>query len=460
MLLKNRLIYVFKSNQTLVVNILASGGIKGLAVLINVLTVPAYMNYFSDSSVLGVWLTFISILTTVSVLDLGLGNGLRNKLAATFAVGDIKTSKKLISSGYYIVAIICICVFLAGIIIIPFCGWNKILGISNEILRHKELVRCIVIVYTSVVIQILLKMITSVLYAQQKSALVSLLPVLTNTLMLLFVLVFPRGTAEKNLLLLSIVYFISSNLPYLIVTCVLFGGKYRELRPGKDAFRKEEAKSILSLGIKFFYLSLMSMMVHNTNEILISALFDSSMVVDYQIYNKIFYLITTVINVLMIPLWSAVTKALSNMEYKWIKRLHITLCCTSGIALLCGLGIIPFMQMIVNIWLGSNSIQINSTYCIPFAIYVALEAWNGANATIANGTGWIKSQMIMAPITALLNIVLTIVFKNILNSWIAIQVSNIFSLMPVAIVQFIYIKQKIRYVLYKERLEVMTIHEE
>ena len=68
--------------------------------------------------------------------------------------------------------------------------------------------------------------------------------------------------------------------------------------------------------------------------------------------------------------------------------------------------------------------------------------------------------MIMAPITALLNIVLTIVFKNILNSWIAIQVSNIFSLMPVAIVQFIYIKQKIRYVLYKERLEVMTIHEE
>ena len=81
-------------------------------------------------------------------------------------------------------------------------------------------------------------------------------------------------------------------------------------------------------------------------------------------------------------------------------------------------------------------------------------------ATIANGTGWIKSQMIMAPITALLNIVLTIVFKNILNSWIAIQVSNIFSLMPVAIVQFIYIKQKIRYVLYKERLEVMTIHEE
>lgn len=434
----------WEDNTNLIKNILASGGIKGLAVLINMLTTPAYMRYFSDQNILGVWLTLISVLTTVSVLDFGLGNGLRNKLTESIAQNDRNRVCGLISSSYAIIFCFSLIIALSGIGLLGILPWNRILGIAEDLITEEILIKIIKIVFVGIVVQLVLKLITSILYAQQKAALVSLLPVITNTVMLLYVEIIPGSGPEQNLLRLAILYCVACNIPYLLATILLFCGKLRYCRPRFKYVNFKVAKSVLKLGILFFYLSVMSMLVHNTNEILISALFHSTMVVEYQIYNKVFYLITTVLNVLMLPLWSAVTKALAQNNINWMKRIHNILCLTSVLAFIGGLMLIPVMQFIVDVWLGENAIVINKWYCIPFVIYIAEAALNGANATIANGANWIKAQIIMAPVGVLLIIPVTIVLSKLCGNWLAVQIANIISLLPIAVVQFIYIRRKFR----------------
>lgn len=444
---RKKIISFYYHNKKIINDIIANGFIKGIAVLISFLTTPAYMRYFNDENVLGVWLTLISILTTISVLDFGLGNGLRNRLTEAFAKKEKTICQQLISSCYFIITIISILILIIGWMIITVLPWNEILGISNNTISNSFLTQCIKTIFFGIVLQMILKLVNSILFAKQKAGLVSFLPMITNLLMLLFVCIVPSKTVNENLLLLSKAYCLFANTPYFLATLILFRKNLKEYMPRLEYVNISTAKDAIKLGILFFYLSLMSLMIHNTNEILISVLFESSKVVEYQVYNKIFYLVTTMVNVLMIPLWSAVTKAKAESNYIWMKKLHTLLCIGSVITLIGCMAIIPFMQNIVNLWLGDNAIQINWKYCIPFVIYVAEKAFNSSNATIANGANWIKAQIIMAPIGVVLNIICTILLKELFQNWNAITIANIISSLPVAIVQFIYLRKKFRCIL-------------
>ena len=82
-------------------NILAAFVIKGGALLISLFTMPVYMDFFGDETVLGIWFTVLSMMSWILNFDLGIGNGLRNKLSITFAQKDTQKSKEYISSGYW-----------------------------------------------------------------------------------------------------------------------------------------------------------------------------------------------------------------------------------------------------------------------------------------------------------------------------------------------------------------------
>jgi len=70
-------------------NILISLIIKGLSISINLILVPLTITYINPSRY-GIWLTLSSLVALFSFFDIGLSNGLRNKLAEAKAKGDIQ----------------------------------------------------------------------------------------------------------------------------------------------------------------------------------------------------------------------------------------------------------------------------------------------------------------------------------------------------------------------------------
>lgn len=432
------------NNKHLLSNIVLTGVVNVLSVSVAFLTTPAYMKYFENETILGIWFTIISVLDAMSLMDLGLGAGLRNRLSVSFAELDDNKSKKIISSAYFIITLINVFILLIGNLIIPCINWNQVLSIDPWVISANYLLKSIRLVFFAVILQLALKLISSILFAMQKAAAATLLPVCTNILMLLYVMIAPSSDSSNNLISLSRFYCVAANLPYLVTTIYFFCGKNKKYRPKIGAVNLNVSVDIIKLGLLFFYLTLMSMITHNTNEILMSTLYEPAIVVEYQIYNKIFSLITVVMNIIMVPIWSASTKALAEQRYKWLQNLHTILCSLSVMAFIAGLLLIPIMQFIVNVWLGESAITINVFYCIPFVIFVAENTFNGANATVANGCNWIKVQLIMSPVSAVLKILFTIIFKQYIDNWTAIILANIFSLLPIAIIQYIYIRKKLR----------------
>ena len=69
-------------------NILLSFVIKGLSIALNLVFVPLTINYI-DAERYGIWLTLSSIILWFNFFDLGLGNGLRNKLVEAIVKKDV-----------------------------------------------------------------------------------------------------------------------------------------------------------------------------------------------------------------------------------------------------------------------------------------------------------------------------------------------------------------------------------
>ena len=98
-------------------NILVSFIAKGWSAVIVLLMVPVTLKCLGEYNN-GVWLTISSVMLWIDNFDIGLGNGLRNKLAAYLAHGEEKRARSLISSTYALLTYIIIpvmAVLLSGL---------------------------------------------------------------------------------------------------------------------------------------------------------------------------------------------------------------------------------------------------------------------------------------------------------------------------------------------------------
>ena len=101
--------------------------LKGASILISLMTAPIMLHHVNRADY-GVLLTLTSIVSWVGMMDVGLGNGLRNRLPEMLAKGDLQEAKKAISSSYATLAIYVGLLISAFLIASPFIDWLNILN--------------------------------------------------------------------------------------------------------------------------------------------------------------------------------------------------------------------------------------------------------------------------------------------------------------------------------------------
>lgn len=424
-----------ENNKTIVYNTIGSFIIKGGAFVISLFTIPAYMRYFDNQQILGLWFTILSVLSWVLTFDLGIGNGLRNHLVPAIVIRDQIKIKKYISSAYIVIGVIVLLSISLSIILISIIDWNTVFNISSNIISKEILSITIGIVFWGIMLQFLFKLIISVLYAMQKSALSNLLSLLSSIIIFVYVSVGSSFDISNKLISLAIVYVLAVNMPLLLTTFIVFSKVLKGCKPEIKHFNMKYAKNVIKLGGRFFWIQIMYMVITATNEFLITWLSSPEMVVEYQIYNRLFTLVGTIFTLALAPVWSAVTKALAEKKYNWIKKLYKILKIMAILAVICELGIIPFLQLGIDLWLGDKSIQVNYLYAIVFAIFGSILIWNGVVSSIANGCGELKTQSILFTIGALFKIPIAWIFVEFLHSWIGVIISNIISMSMYCVIQ-------------------------
>src|SRR5665647_416367 len=116
-------------------NILISFICKVASILISFLIVPLTLGYVGKIEY-GIWMTISSIITWFAFFDIGLGNGLRNKLAEALALNDKKTANIYISSVFVLIIAISSLMLITFFLIANFISWNTVL--NTNIVTNKE----------------------------------------------------------------------------------------------------------------------------------------------------------------------------------------------------------------------------------------------------------------------------------------------------------------------------------
>ncbi len=433
-----------KDNFNLLKNIFFAFLIKGASLLISVFSMPLYIQYFDNDEALGLWYTLLSLLSWVLICDLGLGNGLRNKLTEALALKDMGRCKKLISSTYAMMSAVIIPVLLIGIIAIPFLNLNIFFNISTDKISASALRTSFTILFTGICISFILKAINSIVYALQKSAINNFLSLVTSVLPLIYISVFQGTDVDSNLIALSYVHALSINLPLLVTTVVLFlRGTLKACRPSLKSVEFSTAKQMLSLGMLFFITQIFFMFLSNTNEIILTKVYTSEVVVDYSIYYKLFTIIGSLFMLALTPLWSKVTKDLTEKKYGSLIKTNRVLLGISLLAALAEFAIIPILQWGINLWLQEEAITVDYGTAFIFAFYGSTYILNVVLTTLANGLGKLKTQVVFYGIGSVLKIPAAILLEKVTGRWDTVVLYNAVVLLVFCIFQYFWINRSL-----------------
>lgn len=417
------------NNRDVLSNVLGAFIVKGMALVVSLFTMPAYMRFFNDEVALGLWFTILSVLSWILNFDLGIGNGLRNKLTVTLTTGNTAESKKYLSSAYISIGALCAILSAVFMIVSPFVNWNSVFNIKESIVPKEALLLTVKIVFVGIILQLLFKLITSVLYALQKSSVNNLLSLITSVITLVCVLLIPSKSNDQNMVCMALVYVLAIILPLFVTTVILFAGKkLRNSIPSFRCFSISHAKAVLTLGGVFLFIQLAYMLIMSTNEYLITSFCGNQYVTEYQIYYRLFSLGSTVFCLAMTPIWSAVTKALAQRNITWITRMYSLLIKLSFVGSVAVFLVIPILQFLINIWLKDNAITVDYWNAFAFAILGSLMIFNSSLSSIANGLGKLKTQAICFCIGAIIKIPIAWVLVLLFESWIGVVWANVVSM--------------------------------
>lgn len=416
-------------------NVAGAFVVKGVSLVVSLATVPAFMHYFSDNTVLGVWYTVVSVMGWILNFDLGVGNGLRNKLVIALVNDNKVETRQLISSAYYSVGGACLLFCALSAFCVDYIDWNAVYGISASVMTRETLKTVTFIVLCGMALQLLLKNVTAILYAMQLSAVNNFINLCVSVLQLLFILSFPAMDANQALQAMAVAYSVVSNAPVAIATIILFVGPFSFARPSIRFVTKAATKQVFGLGMMFFGAQLLYMFIVNTNEIFISSLFGSSHVVDYQVYYKLYSLVGTLMSLALTPVWSAVTLAIAQKETSWLRRLFRRLELFGLVIAILELLLVPFTQELFNIWLGDQKMIASTSFASAFAIFGAIFSYQCVVASFANGFGQLSTQLTCYTIGAVLKTIITIVASLIGLPWVLVIVGDAIALLPFCVVQ-------------------------
>lgn len=416
-------------------NTLYAFAIKGVALLVSFISMPLFIRYFNNNTILGLWFTLISVLFWVISFDFGISNGMRNHLVKALTNNDKSKARQVVSSGIACSIATTAALTVAGTILIFTLDLNYIFNISHNEISGTTLLTATLIMFAAIMLRFMLNTVTSIYYALQRSAMNNFLMLCVNTLQMLFVLIFRFDNAEEALLYAACAYFVISNLPLVIAGIAAFCRELRECRPHPAYVDSATTRQIMSIGGIFFVCQILFAVIVFTNEFFVSHFWTPEDTSDYTFYYKVSLLAANVVTLAMAPTWSMVTKAYTEKNYKWLGSLYRNFKRILWPIILIQIAIIPFLGPIFNIWLGKGIVDVNYITAFAFACFAVGYTYNSMLSTIVFGLGRMRVQLWCYTIGCALKVALIVIVSRYSDNWTWVVWSNVMILVPYCIFQ-------------------------
>lgn len=384
--------------------------IKGASILISLMSAPIMLHHVNRADY-GVLLTLTSIVGWVGMMDVGLGNGLRNKLPEMLAKGDLDGAKKAISSSYAALAIYVGLLISAFLIASPFIDWLNILNSPKS--DAEEINGLAMVVFIAFCLQFLLGLIVSILYAHQMPAMNSLISFGSQIVTFIALIVQVYIFNVSSFFQIGAVNCLIPPSLMLIGTIILFNTKLKEVAPSFRLIDFKSVSGILSLGVKFFILQIITIVLFQANSIIITRVVGPEAVVEYNMAFRYISVLTMFFNIMITPIWSATTDAYVRGDFAWIRKTLNFSRKICLIAIVSGVLMTILSKQVYTLWLGKGAIDISYTTTGLICLCVSFDMLYKVYGIIINGTGKVFAQMVITGIIAICYVPLALLLGEI-----------------------------------------------
>ena len=389
-----------KNNSIFARNSIGTILVKGLAMIVSLVTTSSYISYFADPTgkgMLSLWLTILSVLTWILVFDIGVGHGLKNKLIAAYEKNDKNKIKGLISSAYISTAILSLTILALGTALIWSFDMHSVFNIEDTLIDSFSLKMSLWIIMLSICLSFVLKIVGNIFESLQKQAVSNLLALSQTVLLLLYVSFASFATNSERMIGISIAYLISSVLPMIIATIVLFRTKLKGVGFSFKSFSIGNSKEVISLGGLFFIIQVCMLLINGTNTFIVQSLYNASefgAAAQYTYYHKIFNVCVVISQLLAGPIWAIVAKAKYSEDRQYIVKLNKIITIFSIVLIAIDLLAFATLPIIFEVWIPNAVFEFSWIANIIFASTSMLLIISVLLSSIHNGLSKLKYQII------------------------------------------------------------------
>ena len=193
--------------------------IKFISMGVSFISVPVILNFVSYENY-GIYLALTSSFALINILDIGLGDGLRNKFAEAKTKGDLHLAKTYVSTTYIVNFFLSILIIFIYFIYENHITWSNILNISPNRNNEIKLIARILIIATA--LQFFLQAFLNILKGDQKYITYSIIGFILNLFSILTIFILISFGYKGSLYYLALAFFVVPNISLLIINFSYF----------------------------------------------------------------------------------------------------------------------------------------------------------------------------------------------------------------------------------------------
>jgi O-antigen/teichoic acid export membrane protein len=379
---------------------------RGIGVLVSLVSIPLTVSYLGAERY-GVWVTISTFLAWLNIADLGLGNGLTNSLSECYGHDRPDLAQRYVATAFWMLVGVAAALGAMFGLAWSWIDWSALFNVQS-IEARAEVAAAMALAIAIFLLNFPLSLVAKIYGAYQEGAVANFWATAGNIVSLLALVAATR--VEGGLVWLVVA--VSGSL--LAITALnaawLFLRHKPWLAPRPGMVRRESMWRLAGTSGMFFVLQIASLLILQTDNLIIAHYLGARQVTPYSVAWRLFSY-TALFQVLLFPsLWPAYAEAFARKDVGWVRRTFRANILTSTLLTIAlTLPMVFFGSQIIALWAGPDAVP-------PRMLLIWMGCWSVINvmmnvvACILNGSGHVQGQMLYGMLTAIVNIILSIMF--------------------------------------------------
>lgn len=385
-----------------------------------------------DRERFGLWAVVGTLVFFAGNFDFGLGQELKNRLAAMAARSETRSDEHREAADLFFATLTFLAGFVALLAVVvvavgPWLPWAAWLGVTDSALAERTPL-LIVSVACLLLLNLPLTLGTSGFLAYQEAHLRSLLDALQAIALTVTVFALASRLPIDDFIVL---YYVVFDVVALVALVAFL--KRRAWRVPRLSARTilARVRGLVVPSLNFWVLGFAAMLIFSTDPVIAARVLGIAQAGDFSVVQKMFTFLIGLHFTVLTPLWSAYTHAAALDDWAWIRRaLGRSLLVTFGLFVVGGAALVVLHPALLKVWTGRA--------IVDAPLIVAMVAWAGVYGLInclsvlLNGLGNIKEQLALIVFAAVVHWPLSTALGERFGA-VGIVVGTVVSILPLAL---------------------------